>query len=73
MSVIHVHVSLQISNKFLYVVYLICIATAPALNCFVGKHFEDGMKCTTTEFQKEVEDQEIGVQYIRKLGIYKTY
>ena len=35
--------------------------------------FEDGMKCTTTEFQKEVEDQEIGVQYIRKLGIYKTF
>ena len=35
--------------------------------------FEDGMKCTTTEFQKEAEDQEIGVQYIRKLGIYKTY
>ena len=33
------HVSLQISNKFIYVVYLICIATAPALNCVVGKHF----------------------------------
>ena len=35
--------------------------------------FEGGMKCTTTEFHKEVEDQEIGVQYIRKHRIYKTY
>ena len=47
-----IHVSVQISNKYLYVVYLICIATAPALNCLVGNTFEDGMKCTTTEFQK---------------------
>ena len=68
-----IHVSLQIFNTFLYVGYLICIATAPALNCFVENTFEDGMKCTTTEFQKEGKDQEIVVQYIWKLGIYKTY
>ena len=67
-----IHVSLQISNKFLYVVYLLCIPTAPMWIVFWENTFEDGMKCTTTEFQKDV-DQEIGLQYIRKLGIYKTY
>ena len=68
-----IHVSLLMSNKFLYVVFLICIATAPVRIVLLGNTFEDGMKCTTTEFQKELEDQKIGVQYIRKLGIYKTY
>ena len=70
-----IHVSLQMSNKFLYVVFLICIAIAPVWIVLWENTFEDSMKCTTetTEFQKEVEDQEIGVQYIRKLGIYKTY
>ena len=35
--------------------------------------FEDGMKCTNTAFQKEVDDKAIGVQNMRKLVIYKTY
>ena len=47
-----IHVSKQISNKFLYVVYLICIPTAPVWIVLWENTFEDGMKCTNTEFQK---------------------
>ena len=52
-------------------IFLHCYGACVELFCL--KTLEDGMQCTNTAFQTEVEDQEIGVQYIRELGIYKTY